>query len=80
MRSLLILALVFAAGFFLGHEFWPEAHEDPGYHLRFHRGRLPYAPSVEPSQATLPVHGRVHLPATVLSSPTPQSSPTLTKP
>lgn len=75
MRSLLILFLVFAAGYFLGHEYWPEAHEDPGYHLRFHRGRLPYAPAVDSSPSTGPVHGRVHLP-----SPTPQPSPTLPKP
>jgi hypothetical protein len=62
MRSLMVLIFVFAAGFLLGHEFWPEAHEDPDHHLRFHRGRLPYAPEDVPTTRPSAKHGRV-LPA-----------------
>jgi len=62
MRSIAILLLVFAAGFFLGGEFWPQSHEDPSYHLRFHRGRLPYAPPAALPTPTPVPHGRVHHP------------------
>lgn len=58
MRALLILLLALAALFVLGRDFWPRSHADPTWHLRFHRGRLPYtAPA--PSPAATPVHGRI---------------------
>ena len=62
MRALAILFAVFAAGFLLGHEFWPEPNEDPQYHLRFHRGRMPYI-AVDNAAPTNSIHhGRVAQP------------------
>lgn len=61
MRSILILFVVFAAGIFIGGEFWPDSHDDPSHHFRFHRGRLPYsAPAIAPSPTPPPIsHGRI---------------------
>jgi hypothetical protein len=62
MRSIAILLLVFAAGVFLGGDFWPQSHEDPSYHFRFHRGRLPYSPPAALPTPTPVPRGRVHHP------------------
>ncbi len=59
MRALAILFAVFAVGFLLGHEFWPRPSEGPQYHLRFHRGKMPYVASDEPSPTNSIQHGRV---------------------
>lgn len=76
MRSLLLLVVVFAAGIFFGHEFWPESHEDPAYHLRFHRGHLPYEAPSSVASKSAPVHGRI----LAVPSPTPDSTPTPSQP
>ncbi len=64
MRPILLIFVVFAAGIFLGHEFWPESHSDPAYHLRFHRGKMPHLPTgKETTNQPAAKHGRI-LPAT----------------
>lgn len=61
MRSLLVLAITFLAGFFLGHEFWPDSHSEPDHAFRFHRGRIPYVEHLTPTTQTN-LHGRIHQP------------------
>lgn len=75
MRSLIILAAVFGLGIFLGHDFWPQSAQDPTFHLRFHRGRLP-AQTVAPEPHLAPNHGRI-LPT---PTPSPKAPSTFTQP
>lgn len=60
MRSILIVFVVFAAGMFLGHEFWPNSHPNPAWHFRFHRGKMPPF-SAETNSTNKPParHGRI---------------------
>ena len=66
MRPILLVFLVFAAGIFLGHEYWPESHPDPAWHFRFHRGKIPPIATETPNtNQTPPQHGRIlHPPQT----------------
>lgn len=65
MRPIALVFLVFAAGIFLGHEYWPQSHPDPAFHFRFHRGRIPHVPTDQDSGKTNVIkHGRVLTPAT----------------
>lgn len=41
MKSFLVIIAVFLLGLLIGREVWPDAHPDPAYHLRFHRGKIP---------------------------------------
>lgn len=60
MRPILLVFLVFAAGIFLGHEYWPRTHSDPAWHFRFHRGKMPYVPDNQETTNKPPVaHGRI---------------------
>jgi hypothetical protein len=60
MRSILIIFAIFAAGIFLGHEYWPRSHPDPAYHFRFHRGKIPRAEPASETTNKPPVqHGRI---------------------
>ena len=64
MRALLVIAAVFALGIFVGRDFWPKSHPDPGYHLRFHRGKMPFQEQAVQQPAPQPTptpiqHGRV---------------------
>ena len=69
MRPILVVFLVFAAGVFLGHEYWPESHPDPAWHFRFHRGKIPHVPAETESTNKPPAtHGRI------LHKPTPQTN------
>ena len=66
MRALLVLFAVFAAGLLIGHEFWPQSHPDPAWHLRFHRGKIP--PFASQQETTNKPHGRI------LHKPAPQTN------
>lgn len=70
MRPITIVFLVFAAGIFLGHEYWPQSHPDPAFHFRFHRGRLPNIPTggQDDGKTNTVKHGRI------LSLPTPATN------
>lgn len=69
MRSLLIVFVLFAAGLFLGHEYWPQSHPDPAWHFRFHRGKMPpFATQQEATNKPPVQHGRI------LHKPAPQTN------
>ncbi len=69
MRPILIVFLVFAAGIFLGHEYWPEHHPDSAWHFRFHRGKIPGTIAQPETTNKPPVpHGRI------LHKPAPQTN------
>ena len=60
MRPILLVFLVFAAGIFLGHEYWPDSHPDPSWHFRFHRGKIPHVPAETGATNKPPAtHGRI---------------------
>lgn len=62
MRALILFFVVLVGGMFLGHEFWPKSHSDPGFHFRFHRGKMPHIAeekSEETKQKFVKKHGRV---------------------
>jgi len=60
MRPILIVFLVFAAGIFLGHDYWPQSHSDPAWHFRFHRGKMPPAAAQQETTNMPPArHGRI---------------------
>jgi len=60
MRPILIVFLVFTAGIFLGHEYWPKPNPNPAWHFRFHRGKMPSL-TTEPEPTNKPPvqHGRI---------------------
>ena len=61
MRPIILVFVVFAVGIFLGHEFWPQSHANPDWHLRFHRGKIPHEPAANPEGTNKPatLHGRI---------------------
>jgi len=70
MRPILLVFLVFAAGIFLGHEYWPESHPDPAWHFRFHRGKIPHIPAEADTTNKPPAtHGRILRPPQATAEP-----------
>ena len=70
MRPSLLVFLVFAAGVFLGHEYWPESHSDPAWHFRFHRGKIPQVPAETINTNKPPAqHGRILQPSQKTAEP-----------
>jgi hypothetical protein len=66
MRPILIVFAVFAAGVFLGHDYWPKSHHDPAWHFRFHREKMSPVPAETETTNKPPTqHGRIlHPPQT----------------
>lgn len=70
MRPIAIVFLVFAAGVFLGHDYWPQSHSDPSWHFRFHRGKIPNVPTGDTTTNKPPVsHGRILRPPQTPTEP-----------
>lgn len=70
MRPIFLVFLVFAAGLFIGGEFWPRPHPDPTWHFRFHRGKMPPLAD-EPAATNKPpvMHGRILRPPQSTENP-----------
>ncbi|MEI6032670.1 MAG: hypothetical protein WCS65_00135 [Verrucomicrobiae bacterium] len=72
MRPIALIFLIFAAGIFLGHEYWPQSHSDPTWHFRFHRGKMPAAqPAPDATNKPPAVHGRILNPPQAVPEPKP---------